>query len=143
MKFFIDNNLPFSLAIALDILIQPRHEAIHVSRKFSADTPDIEWISTLIQEGGWVILTHDGFKEYAIERKALVESGLVVYWLKGKQWNPLTLLDKNLAVLEWTKALLDHAQPALEKARTTGKGAAWSIRYKANNRRYSFDRESF
>ncbi len=140
MKLFFDNNLPPTLAKALDALITPHH-AVHLRDKFPTDTLDIAWIDILKQEGNWVIISQDQFKENTSERKALADSGLVVYLLVGKQWNKLPLLDKNLAVLEWTKAILAHAEPVLAEACKTGKGSAWSIKYAANNRKHVFIRE--
>lgn len=142
MKLFVDNNLPQSLAKALNALIAPQYEAIHLREKFPHYIPDLEWIAALKQEGEWAILSQDQFKEKLAERKALAESGLVVYWLLGKSWNRLQSLEKNLAVLEWTKELLEHAAPAIREAQQTGKGSAWSIKYIANNRRRSFVREN-
>ena len=80
VKFFLDNNLPPTLAEAFNILIRPyEYSAIHLQTKFEPSTADIEWITTLSQEGDWAILTNDAFRQYKIERKALIESGLVVY----------------------------------------------------------------
>lgn len=142
MKLFLDNNLPPSLAKALDALISPyNHQAIHLSEKFPRNTSDLEWIATLKQEGGWIVLSHDQFKEYTAERKALADSGLVVFWLSGKSWNKLKLLEKNLAVLEWTKALLEQAEPAIRKAEQTGRGEAWSMKHTPNRRKYDFEKE--
>ena len=135
MKLFLDNNLPPSLAKALDALIAPLHHAVHLRDKFPVYTSDLEWIAVLKHEGGWAILSQDQFRESSAERKALAESGLVVYWLSGKQWNKLPLLEKNLAVLEWTQEILQHAEPAIRAAQKTGKGSAWSIKFVANNRR--------
>jgi predicted nuclease of predicted toxin-antitoxin system len=67
LKLFLDNNLPPSLAKALDALIEPyNHQAIHLSEKFPRNTSDLEWIATLNREGGWVVLSHDQFKEGSI-----------------------------------------------------------------------------
>lgn len=143
MKFFIDHNLPIPLAESLHALISPLgHKAIHLTVKFPANTPDVKWIQTLTQEKNWVILTQDLFRQHEAERKALIQSGLVVYWLKGKGWNRLQLVEKNLAVIEWTKAMIDHAEPVLSKAQQSGIGSAWSMRYKPNTRKFNFDSES-
>jgi len=142
LKLFLDNNLPPSLAKALDALIAPTHQAIHLRDKFPPHTPDIEWIAVLKRESDWAILSQDQFRESAAERKALAESGLVVYWLSGKQWNKLPSLEKNLAVLEWTREILEHAEHAIREAQQTGKGSAWSIKYVANNRKRSFVKEN-
>lgn len=141
MKLFVDNNLPPSLAKALDALITP-YRAVHLRDKFQPHTADLEWIATLKQEGQWAILSQDQFRESTAERKALAESGLVVYWLSGKQWNKLPSLEKNLAVLEWTREILEHAALAIREAQQTGKGSAWSIKYAANNRKRTLIRET-
>ncbi|QRF57336.1 hypothetical protein [Variovorax paradoxus] len=38
-------------------------EIIHLREKFKAATPDIEWITTLGKEGGWTIISRDGFRK--------------------------------------------------------------------------------
>ena len=142
MKLFLDNNLPQSLAKSLNALIEPyRHHAIHLSEEFPPNTPDLAWIAALKIQGDCIVLSNDRFKEYAAERKALAESGLVVFWLSGKQWGRLKLLEKNLSILEWTSAILDHAKPALAEAIRTGKGSIWAMKYIPNNRNYKFERE--
>lgn len=142
MKLFLDNNLPPSLAKALDALVAPyNHQAAHLSEEFPTNTPDLEWIAALKEQGNCIILTNDSFKEYVAERKALAESGLVVFWLSGKQWGKLKLLEKNLSVLEWTSAILNHAEPALAEAMRTGKGSIWAMKYMPNRREYKFERE--
>ena len=143
MKIFIDNNLPQTLVKALHTLIAPDHECVHLRDKFSENVSDLEWIEVLTKEGGWVILSQDKFtKSNKMERKALAKSGLVVYLLSGKGWAKLKSLKKNLAILEWTESLLDHAEPALKDAKSKGIGSAWSICYKANNRKYNIKSES-
>ena len=142
MKLFLDNNLPLSLAKALNALIEPySHQAVHLQDEFEHNTPDLEWIATLKKQRNCIILSNDRFKEYAAERKALAESGLVVFWLTGKQWGKLKLLEKNLSVLEWTNAILNHAEPALAEAMRTGKGSIWAMKYMPNRREYKFERE--
>ncbi|MDX9987377.1 MULTISPECIES: hypothetical protein [Thiothrix] len=142
MKLFLDNNLPPSLATALNAIIAPlQHQAVHLSEKFPRNIPDLEWISALGREGGWVILSNDRFREYAAERKALADSGLVVFWLSGKQWGKLKILEKNLSILEWTRAILEHAEPASVESKQTGKGSIWAMRHIPNRRKYEFERE--
>ena len=142
MKLFLDNNLPPALAKALNALLEPYyHQAIHLSEEFPTNTSDLEWIAALKEQGNCIILTNDSFKEYVAERKALAESGLVVFWLSGKQWGKLKLLEKNLSILEWTSAILNYAEPAIAEAIRTGKGSIWAMRHVPNNRKYKFERE--
>ncbi|MBF5055955.1 hypothetical protein Y5W_01249 [Alcanivorax sp. 521-1] len=90
MNFLLDNNLPPSFAKAIHTLSQKYgHKVVHLSDKFSRDTTDIEWVSTLKEAGGWVIISQDQFRKSDLEKKAFRECGLVVFCL-AKQWGGIS-----------------------------------------------------
>ena len=62
-----------------------------------------------------------------------------VNWIK--QWGKLKILEKNLSILEWTRAILEHAEPASVESKQTGKGSIWAMRHIPNRRKYEFERE--
>jgi hypothetical protein len=59
VKVFCDHNLSPAMARALRELFQGQHEVTMLAEKFKRDTPDIEWIGKLSQEGRWVVLSGD------------------------------------------------------------------------------------
>lgn len=86
MRFFVDNNLPPALAKALNALSESSgHSVIHLRERFSANTPDADWIEALSQEGGWSVITHDKLNK-GLEREALRRAGLIVFFL-DKGWS--------------------------------------------------------
>lgn len=121
----------------MNALVLPNHYVVHLRDKFSADVTDLMWIKALtISEEDWVVISQDKFlKGNGLERKALVNSGLVVYVLSGRGWSKLRAIEKNLAIIEWTNDLLEHAKLALNDAQQQNKGSAWEMRFKANNRK--------
>ena len=87
----MDNNLPPALARALNALSANKfsdlEQVIALREKLPPDTSDVAWIQMLGQEGGWFILSADQFRKHGdLERKALRQSGLIVFCL-SKQWS--------------------------------------------------------
>lgn len=91
MKFFVDNCLPPKAARALNVIAQPRHSFVHIKDhpKLTANATDIEWISLLGTEGGWVILTKDSnIMKRPTEKAAFKLAGLSGFFL-DKSWSSL------------------------------------------------------
>jgi len=110
VKLFIDNNLPVSLAIALNALAQPQgHEVTHLSQRFALSTPDHEWINALAREEGWVLVTQDRLSKNDLEKKAFRESGLTAFFLM-KGWSSLKYWDKAWKLVRWWPAIIDQAK---------------------------------
>ena len=60
MKCLFDNNLSSKLSRTLNYLEGDKGIIVeHIREKFSADTPDIDWIRKLAKEGDWFIITKD------------------------------------------------------------------------------------
>jgi predicted nuclease of predicted toxin-antitoxin system len=75
VKFFFDNNLPPPLAHALRELSKPDdHTVFHLKDRYAADTPDVDWIEGLSNEGGWVVITHDNLNK-GLEHGKTMSSG--------------------------------------------------------------------
>lgn len=55
----VDENLPPPLARALAALFVGQHEVVHLRDRFGARVADIDWLTGLNREGGWVILSAD------------------------------------------------------------------------------------
>ena len=108
MKFFIDNNLPPPLAYALRELSKPdNHTVVHLKEKYSADTPDVNWISGLSNEDRWVVITHDNLNK-GLEREALRQAGLLVFFL-DKSWMHQKFWDKAHQLVRWWPRIVEQA----------------------------------
>lgn len=84
MRFFVDNNISPRIAKALNALEErDRNEVVHLKQKFDQSVSDIQWLSSLGQEGHWVVLTCDrNILRNPHERAAWKESGLTVFFFK-------------------------------------------------------------
>jgi hypothetical protein len=79
----VDNNLSPSLAHSLYPLF-PEHEIVALRDKFAENTPDVDWIRSLNDEGGWSVLTSERrLKTRPHERLALNRSNIVFFFLTG------------------------------------------------------------
>ena len=108
MKFFIDNNLPPPLAHALRELSKPYdHAVIHLKDRFTADTPDVDWINDLSKEGGWAVITHDKLNK-GLEREALRQAGLLVFFL-DKSWSDHKFWEKAYQLVRWWPRIVEQA----------------------------------
>jgi len=84
VRFFFDNNLSARFAKAINALVEKDgDQAIHLSEMFPENTPDIEWLTKLRDEGQWVVLTADmKITRNAHERAVWIKSGLTTFFLK-------------------------------------------------------------
>ena len=83
MKFLVDNNLPPSLARALNELSSASE--IHVEKviplreRFPSNTADVVWLTELAAEGGWNIVSGDNFRKSTAERELMRRAGFNVF----------------------------------------------------------------
>lgn len=111
MKYFFDNNLSLHLAHAVAELckVEDSVEAvIHLRDKFAPNAKDHDWITALASEGHWAVVSQDGLRKNDLERKALRESGLIVFvlhrqWAERRHWDKAHNLVK-WCPLSWNKA---------------------------------------
>ncbi len=96
MKFFFDQNLPPVVARALSLLYEPGgHIIIHKNDKFPDRSilNDEEWITTLGEEGGWVMLTRDRrIRRKRVHFAVLRQSGLTAFFLQPA-WDRIRSLE--------------------------------------------------
>jgi hypothetical protein len=59
VKVLVDENLPPALARALAALFAGEHDVVHLRDRFGPRVTDLEWISALSGEGGWVVISGD------------------------------------------------------------------------------------
>jgi hypothetical protein len=83
LKLLIDHNLSPALARALQPLF-PEHMIVALRDRFSANVTDLDWITTLDNEGGWAAVTKDlRLRTRPHERIALDRSNVVYFFLAG------------------------------------------------------------
>lgn len=71
MNVFFDNTLPPKLAHACRVLHEGIREVKHLRDRVPSNTPDAEWMESLIADGlDWVVLSHDHFSS-AIEKRII------------------------------------------------------------------------
>jgi hypothetical protein len=111
VKLLLDNNLPPALARALHELTirewENLHLVTHLRDRFAANTPDTEWIATLAQEGGWVVITHDRLNK-GLEREALKRAGLKVFFL-DRSWKDHNFWEKAVQLARWWPRIIEQA----------------------------------
>lgn len=121
MKFFLDNNLPPALALALDALSVPYgHSVSHLQQLYKANTPDSQWISDLATNGEWVVITHDNLNK-GLEREALRQAGLIVFFLDSS-WASHSFWDKAYQLVRWWPRVIEQSSGI------TG-GAAFKVKW--------------
>ena len=123
MKYLIDHNLPPALARAIDELCHSDpHTEVHALKDlYPANTKDIDWITDLAQEKGWVIISQDRFTKGDAEKAAVKRSGLTVFFL-AKQWSQAKFWDKSHNLVRWWPSIMNQAE------NMTG-GSAFKVRW--------------
>lgn len=109
MKFFFDRNWSPHLAAAIRALCIPIGvEVVYHDDRFARNCPDVEWITTLGQEGDWAIITKDRLSKSPAEREALRRTGLVTFIFKD-QWSHHKDWDQSWALVRWWPAIMEVA----------------------------------
>lgn len=126
MKLLLDNNLPPRVARALHLLVEADgHTVTHLRDRFPSNTPDIEWLNTLGNEGGWAILSADmRIHKNRAEREAWRKSNTVAFFL-SRWWSKQKFTAIAARILMRWSDLEDQyrlvAAPAAFEVRSTGK----------------------
>jgi hypothetical protein len=118
LKFFFDNQLSPHLAAAIHALTAvDGHSAIHLRDKFSPDTPDVDWIKALSQEGEWVLICGDlNITRTKAEKSVWRNAGLIGFFLKNG-WMHQKPWDQAWRLVKWWPSIVTQAQ--LAKPRST------------------------
>lgn len=83
MRFFFDNNLSPKIARALNCLVQPEHEVVHLRERFGPSTSDAEWMRVLAREMDWVIISADtAISRNPHEVQAWMEAGHPIFFFR-------------------------------------------------------------
>lgn len=109
MNYFIDRNLSIYLAKAISALCEPENISVkHLDEIFPKNTPDIDWIKKLSEDGDWAVITQDRLTRNSIEREALRSTGLLTFML-AKGWAHQKEWDKAAALIRWWPRLMETA----------------------------------
>lgn len=110
MKLLFDNNLSPKIANAVKALCcGEKCEVVHLKEKFKADTKDEEWLSTLIEEGGWSILSIDRFKKNPVEKEALNSPRLTVF-IFARGWSDLGFWEQSYKIIRWIPQIIKQTE---------------------------------
>jgi hypothetical protein len=111
VRFFLDNNLPPVWAEALTALVRnDGHEVLHLRQKSLANVTDVEWLTRLASEGGWVIISGDvRITRNQHERQVWLRSGLVGFFM-GKAWASHPFWEKSWRIVRWWPRVVQQAQ---------------------------------
>ena len=113
MKFLFDNQLSPHLTEAIHALARvDGDEVVHLRQKFSASAPDVEWIRTLGEEGGWIVVSGDlDIIRTRAERVVWRGAGLIGFFLK-KGWINLPPWEQAWRLVKWWPTLVAQARIA-------------------------------
>ena len=110
MKFFFDNNLPPRLAKAIDALLEPPNEAVHLTGLFEPGIPDVDWIRRLADERDWIIISGDvRITRNPHERRAWQQAKLTAFFLK-KGWINQNLWVQAAKLILWWPDIMEQAK---------------------------------
>jgi hypothetical protein len=113
LKFFFDNQLPPHLAASIKALANADgDEVVHLRDRFKPDTPDVDWIRTLSEEGGWILICGDmNITRTKAERAVWKNAGLVGFFLK-KGWINQTPWEQAWRLVKWWPTIVAQARIA-------------------------------
>lgn len=86
VKVLFDHNMPPRIARALHALIEiDGHAAVALRDMFPPNTSDVDLYTALGREPGWIVISKDEAQaKRAPERRAILSSGVVAYYLSPK-----------------------------------------------------------
>ena len=110
MKFFLDNNISPVHAEALAILGEvQKHDIHHLRTFFSPETPDLDWIRVLAEDGGWTIVSGDQrIARNKAERAAWQESGLTAFFF-ADDWGTRGFWKQAETLIHWWPSIVLEA----------------------------------
>ena len=108
MRFFFDNCIAPRISTSIAALDHD-HDVVHLSERFARNTPDAFRISTLGNEGDWVIVSGDlRISRSKAEREAWIESSLTVFFL-ASGWGQLKLWEIAWRLVKWWPLIVSQA----------------------------------
>jgi hypothetical protein len=113
VKVIVDENLPPAIAIARAAVFKGQHEIVHIRSRFGPGVTDIEWITTLNQEGNWAVISGDRrITRNTAEYQAFRNSRPIGFFLA-----PGLYKSKSIKQLERILALWDNMKNSVQPLR--------------------------
>ena len=116
MRFFFDNCISLRIAEAIERLTNPECEVTHLQQKFPSEVTDPEWLGTLGDEGGWIIVSGDErIVKNPQNQRAWRQSGLTAFFLKSG-WTNFKLWDQAWRLVKYWPSIVEaaaRAQPGI------------------------------
>jgi predicted nuclease of predicted toxin-antitoxin system len=120
LRFFVDNNLSPKIARALNCLIEPDHEVIHLRDKYKPNIPDPEWMAALATEHQWMIISGDiRIRQNKAELAAWQEAGHTIFFLRSG-WT-------NISPFEQASKIFHVFPDVIELAKRAAEGTGFEI----------------
>jgi hypothetical protein len=125
VNVLFDHNISFRIAHAFRELFGDQHTVVALTDKFPNNTPDVDWIKQLSQEGQWVVISGDRrITRNMAEYNAFRSSRLIGFFLsKGLGKAPVIKQAERLLVL-WPGIEAISAQ--------VGPGAVFELQMKSS-----------
>lgn len=112
MKFFFDNTTSPYHARAVAVLAEKnlKCQVRHLRDRFAQDTPDVEWLTTLGDEGDWIVVSGDErITKNHHEQAAWLNANLTAFFL-AKGWQNLTFWVQAAKLIEKWPLIVEQAE---------------------------------
>lgn len=111
----LDHNLPPVWAKGLNEFSSNQFDrksftqVVALRDKFPHDTPDVEWLKALGEEGGWAVVSADFYRSKGnAEREMIRRQGLGVFVL-NKSWHNFKFWPRTAQLLHWWPEIVRQA----------------------------------
>lgn len=114
LQFLIDNNLPPTLARALDCLSAKEGAQVHALRdRFDQSTDDLVWMQALRDAGDhWCIVSTDQFRKRAKTERDLIRSAGFTVFVLHSGWSSQPYWPKASQLVAWWPKIIEQARLA-------------------------------
>jgi hypothetical protein len=86
-----------------------RHAIFHLRDKFSDDTPDVEWLGSLAEEGDWIVISADlRISRNPVEKATWKESGLTAFFFAAP-WGNDSFWKQSASLVTWWPEIVRQA----------------------------------
>lgn len=112
MRFFFDNCISVNLAAAMRLLNEPFHDIEHLTKRFSPDALDVDWIPVVAEEPETILVSADpAITTSKKEKEIWRHSGLTSFFF-GADFARLHIWVQVSEVVNWWPAIVMTAKEA-------------------------------
>lgn len=121
MKILFDENISIRLARSLrEIAGLTDYQILHVRERVEKGTPDTAWIRGFAADGGTAFVSADRrILTVPIELQAIIETGLISYFLPSKWQNSSRWFKASHLALWWPRIV--------QQTRSAAPGESWEL----------------